>query len=115
MDRREAAFVAIGGVNLAAIFHSGGECQRLAAGAGTKVDYLLAGLGIGQEPSKLRALVLDFDLALDEERLGMNGRAFGIGAKADAERRPARRLGRKVFKFRQYRIALRRERIDTQI
>src|SRR5262249_61527095 len=67
MDRREAALVEIGGVNLAAIFHGGGKRQRLAAGAGTKGDHLLAGLGIGQERSQLRALVLEFDLALDKD------------------------------------------------
>ncbi len=62
MDRRELALVDVGGVNLAAVFHRRGERQRLAAGAGAKIDHLLAGLGAGKQRGELRALVLDFDL-----------------------------------------------------
>ena len=48
VDRREAPLIGIGRINLAAVFHYCGERQRLAAGAGTKVDDLLAGLSAGQ-------------------------------------------------------------------
>ena len=44
VDRREAARVAVGGVDLAVVLHQGGERQRLAAAAGAEIDDLLARL-----------------------------------------------------------------------
>ena len=102
MDRREAPLVAIGRVDLAVVLHRRGERQRLAAGAGAKIDHLLAGLGAGKKRSELRAFVLDFDAALEERRLGMDRRAFGIRRETDAQapRRPSRRLSAEMRKLR---------------
>ena len=98
VDRRKPALVVVGGVDLALVFHQRRERQRLAAAAGAKVEHLLAGLGAGEQRGELRALVLDFDQALEIGELGMDRRALGIGAKLDAQavRRPARRLGREI-------------------
>ena len=87
VDRREAALVEIGRVDLAALLHHGRERQRLAAGAGAEIDHLLAGLGAAQQRGELRAFVLHFDHALEKRRLGMDRRAFGV-------RRPSRCAGR---------------------
>ncbi len=63
MDRGEPPLVTVGRVNLAVIFHRRGQRQSLAAGAGAQIDHLLAGLGAREQRGKLRAFVLDFDLA----------------------------------------------------
>jgi hypothetical protein len=44
MDRREAALVGIGCVNLAVILHRGSHGERLAARARAEIDHLFAGL-----------------------------------------------------------------------
>ena len=47
MDRREAALVGVGRVDLPVVLHRGGERERLAARAGAEIDHLLAGLRAG--------------------------------------------------------------------
>ena len=117
VDRHQLALVDVGRVDLAAIFHRCGERQRLAAGAGGEIDHLLARFGAGEQRGKLRAFVLDFDRALAKHRLGMDRRAFGIGAKPDAqaERRPSRRFGAKMLELWQHLLALGDERVDAHI
>ena len=85
VDRREPALVVVGGVDLALVLHHGGQRQRLAAAAGAEIDHLLAGLGAGQQRRELRALVLDFDQALEKGGLGVDRRALGVGAELDAQ------------------------------
>ena len=108
VDRHQPALVDVGRVDLAAILHRRGQRQRLAAGAGAKIDDLLAGLGAGEERGELRALVLDFDAALEKGRLGMDRRAFGIGREPDAkpDGRPSRRLDVEMRELRQHLLAL---------
>src|SRR5207249_1516496 len=87
-----------GCVELPPIFHDGGEGERLAAGAGADVDYLLAGFGPAGQRCELRAFVLHLDHAFDEGGLGMDGRALGVSIKrkAQTDRRPAREHGIEV-------------------
>ena len=85
VDRREAARVGVGGVDLAVVVHLRRERQRLAAAAGAEVDDLLARLGAGEERRELRALVLDLDPALEEFRLRLHGRAAPVLAGRDAQ------------------------------
>ena len=76
MDRGEPQPVVVVGENLATVLHRGGERKCLAAAARTKVKDL-AGLFHGRggdQGSDLRALVLDFDVALDVERIGLDVR-----------------------------------------
>ena len=117
VDRRKPALVVVGGVELPLVLHRGRERERLAAGAGAEIDHLLAGPGVGKQRGKLRAFVLDFDLALDEGRLGVHRRTAGVGAEHDAqtERRPPRRRGRKNGKLGGRLLACRLERIDAQV
>ena len=117
VDRRKAPLVGVGRVDLAAVLHRCGQRQRLAAGAGAKIDDLLARLGAGKERGKLRAFVLDLDAAFEKGRLGMNRRAFGIRRKTDAkpDRRPSRRLGVEMGKLRQRVFARADKRIDPQV
>ena len=97
-DRREAASVGVGGVDLALVFHRRGERERLAAGAGAEVEDLHAGLGVGQQRRELRALVLHLDEAFDIGRVGRERRRAPVGAHGDAQadRRERRRLGREI-------------------
>ena len=118
VDRRQPALVDVGGVDLAAVFHRRRERQRLAAGAGAEIDHLLAGLCAGKERGKLRALVLDFDQALEKGRLGVDRRAFGIGGRAGcaspaATSASARRRDAASFGSTSSRSAF--ERVDAQI
>ena len=94
VDRREPPLVVVGGEDLALVLHHGRERQRLAAGAGAEIDHLLARLGAREQGRKLRALVLHLDDAFDERRLGVDGRALGLGRQPDAQApgRPRRRL-----------------------
>ena len=98
---RQPPLVGIGRVELAVVLHRGRERERLAAAAGAEIEHLLAGLRSGQQRGELRALVLDFDHALHEGRLGMNGRRLGVGRVDDAQpdRRPAGRRRVEVGKF----------------
>ncbi len=101
----------------ALVVHHRRQRQRLAAGAGAKIDHLLAGLGAGEQGRELRALVLDFDHALDEGLFRMDRRALAPGGDADAQapRRPARRLRREIGQGRAHRVALAFQRIDAQV
>src|SRR5262245_46852688 len=85
VDGREPSLVGVGGVELPVILHHRGERQRLAAGAGTEVDHLLARLGGGKERRELRGLVLHLDHALDEGGLGVDRRRLGVGGERDAQ------------------------------
>ena len=67
MDRCQPALVAIGRIDLAAIFHRCGERQRLAAGAGAEVEHLFARFAAGEQSGELRTFVLDFDLAFEDK------------------------------------------------
>ena len=75
------------------------------------------GLRVGQQGRELRAFVLDFDQALQERRLGVDRRVLGLRAELDAqaERRPARRLGRKMGERGLRLLALGLERVDPQV
>ena len=99
------------------VLHGGRQRQSLAAGAGCEVQDLLTGLGAGEECSKLRALVLNFDGAFEKRRFGVNRRALCIRRKpnAQADRRPPRRFGVKMRELRQCFITLAFERIGPQI
>jgi hypothetical protein len=79
------------------------------------IGDLLARFGVRQQRRELRAFVLDFDLAFEKNRLGVDGRVFGFGRKANAnaERRPAGRRGIKVLQLRQSVVALDGKRIDA--
>ena len=94
VDRRKPPLVVVGGVELAFVLHHRRERERLAAAAGAEVDHLLARPRAGEQRCELRALVLDFDEALEIGRLGMDRRAFCVSRKPDAQakRRPAGRL-----------------------
>src|SRR5262249_19209003 len=63
----EALFRDIAGNEMTAILHRGRERQGLAAGAGAEIDHAHAGPRIGEERSKLRALVLHLDRARFEK------------------------------------------------
>jgi hypothetical protein len=117
VDRHEAALIGVSRVDLAAVLHRRGKRQRLAAGAGAKIDDLLARLGAGKERGELRAFVLDFDAAFEEQRFGMNCRAFGIRGKTDAKAnwRPSRRFGVKMRELGQRVFAGAGKRIDPQV
>ena len=117
MDRREAALVGVGRVDLPVVLHRGGERQRLAARAGAEIDHLLAGLRAAEQGGELRALVLDLDLALEERGLGMDRRALGIRRHDDAQAggRPARRLRVELGEFLGGLLARRLQRVDAQI
>ncbi len=80
----------IAGDELAAVFHLGGERQRLAAGAGAEIDDPHAGARIGEEGGQLRALVLHLDEPVLERVRRGERRAV---LEPEAERRPRRRLG----------------------
>src|SRR5260221_2883937 len=56
----------VAGDEMTAIVHRGGECQRLAAGAGAEINDAHAGAHIGEQGGELRALVLDLDEAGSE-------------------------------------------------
>ncbi len=117
MDRSEPPQIEVARKNLPVIVHHRRERQRLAAGAGAQVDHLLAGLGAGQQRSKLRALVLHLDMALEVSGLGVNGRALGVGRHRDAqaERRPWRGLRRVMCQLIENLVAVGLERIDPQV
>ena len=70
----------------AAVRHLGGERQRLAAGAGAKVDDDHARRRRAGEADELAALVLDLDQAAPPGRGLLDAKAFG---QAEADRRPA--------------------------
>ena len=77
INRREPALVGIGRENLALVApHGRRERERFAAGAGTQIDHLFAGLCAGEQRGELRAFILDFDQALDESGFGVNGGIF---------------------------------------
>ena len=117
MDRREAALVGIGGVNLPVVLHRGRQGQRLAAGPGAEIDHLFARLRSRQQRGELRAFVLDFDQSLDKGMLGMDRRTFGAGIELDPQpdRRPARRLCLEIGQRRRGVIAAGLQRVDAQI
>ena len=87
--------VGVGGIDLTLVSHRGGERQRLAARARTKVEDLHAGLGFRHERRELRALVLQLDMAFDVSRIGRERRRAAVGAHGDAhaDGREGRRLG----------------------
>ena len=91
--------------------------QCLAAGASREIDDLFAGLGAGQQRSELRALVLDFDRALEKGGLRVNSGIFRIRRKPkpQTDRRPSRRLGVEMRELGRNLFALRLERIDAQV
>ncbi len=76
----KAALVGVGREDLARVLHHRRQRQRLAAAARAKVDHLLAGLGTGEQRRQLRAFILDFNAALDEDGLGLDRRAFSARA-----------------------------------
>src|SRR6202048_3980547 len=94
VDRGELPLVVIGRDQPALALHHRGNRERLAAGAGTEGDHLLAGVWRRKQRRELRAFVLHFDGALDKILLGMNAGIARVGAELDAkpERRPWRRL-----------------------
>src|SRR5262249_28096619 len=79
-------------------------------------DHLLARLRAAQQCGKLRALVLDFDLAFQECRLGVDRGAFGVRANLDAlpPGRPARRLRAEIGQLLRRLPWRRLERVDPQ-
>src|ERR1051326_6519416 len=117
MNRREAPLVVVGGVELALVGHRGRERQGLAAAAGAEIEHLLAGLRRREQSRKLRALVLNFDEALEIYRLGMDSGALGVGGERDAQalRRPARRLGLQIGETGLHVVTLALQRVDAKV
>ena len=75
----------VAGDDLALVLHRGRERQRLAAGAGRKIEHALAGLRRAQQRRDLRRLVLEFEGAAFEHGAAAEfGRAFA-GRDADAD------------------------------
>ena len=117
IDRRELALVVIGRDQPALALHHRRERQRLAAGAGAEIDHLLAGLCGREQRGQLRALVLDFDGALDEIFFRVNAGIARVGAELDAQadRRPRRFLRAEMPERGQHLFALGLQRVDAQI
>ncbi len=76
-----------------------------------------SGFAPAEQRGKLRALVLDFDLAFQIGRLGMDRGAFGIRADLDAQApgRPARGLRRVLGKLLHSLLTCRLQRVGAQV
>ena len=116
-DRRKAMRVGVGGVDLSLVLHRGGERQRLAARAGAKVEDLHAGLGFREQRGKLRALVLQLDVAFDISRIGGERRRAAVRAHGDAQAhgRERRRLGLEMGERAERFVAIGLEKVHAQI
>jgi len=110
----EAILGDLAGDELAAIGHSGGERQGLAARPGAEIDDAHAGPRIGQQRGNLRALVLHLDKALPE-------RGEIAERHPAAETQPERREGCRLRGYtvpgehRAGRLAIAFEEIDPQV
>jgi hypothetical protein len=78
------------GEDLAAVAHQGGECERLAAGAGAEVADLHARRGAREAGGELGPFVLDLVVAVEELGRRSRGEAAHVhgGGEADGVGRP---------------------------
>ena len=117
-DRPEPHAVGIVGIELPGILHQRRERQGLAAGAGAKVDDLLAGPGAGEQGRDLRAFVLHLVPAFAVAGLGLDMRA-AAGARrlldAHPERRMRRRLRLEAAQRLQHLVAIGLQRVRPEI
>ena len=84
-DRPQPRRVVVVGIDLAGVAHGGGEGQRLAAGACTNIEHLLARAGGGHQRGDLRALVLHLVPAAPVPDLGLD---IGLPARTVRRRQP---------------------------
>ena len=117
-DRPQANRIVVVGVDLAGVAHGGGEGQRLAAGACTNIEHLLARPGGGHQRGDLRALVLHLvpappmpDLGLD---VGLPSRSVRR-RQPDTDRRQRRRLGGEARQRFQHLVAVGLEGVHAQV
>ena len=117
-DRRQAAAVGIGGVDLAAVVHVAGHRQALAAASRAEVEDLFSRTSAGEARRELRAFVLDFHQSPDIGGFGGESRA-APGSRAlsdpDSRRRIAAGDGREMAEFGENFRARRLQEIDAQV
>jgi hypothetical protein len=90
----QALFRHVEGIEAAGAVHQGAQQQGLAAGAGAEVAHHLAPARRQQEAQQLAALVLDFEAAVQETRMFLQGR---LALQADAQGRVGRGGGGQAF------------------
>ena len=111
---RQTLFRHVERIQAAGIAHDRAQRQRLAAGAGAKIDDHLAALGADDLRQQLAAFVLHLDRTVLEQRQILQRRLFD---DANAQGRKRRRLAqdRRLRQFGNDFLARRFQRIDAQV
>ena len=117
-DRSQPQGVSVVGIDLAGVAHGRGKGQRLAAGACTDIEHLLARARARHQRGDLRALVLHLVPAAPVPDLGLH---VGLSARPvrrrqpHADRRQRRRDGSEARQRLQHLLAIGLQRVDAQV
>ncbi len=114
LQRRQPVARRVERVEPPGVAHLRAERQRLAAGAGAEVDDHLAALRAGDQRQQLAALVLDLDVAAQED-VELMQRRLAVDAQAERRIRRVDRLDAERRQLAAHAVAIRLQRVDPQV